>query len=387
MGENLQQEIVEQITGDKKLLRRINPNGTAEHTTARLKDVATQISYALHGKGIAGGVNGAAVVNGQQMLRTADGMAFVVNQNGVLEAAEPQKLADSVAPLPMQTVHVSPRVIPFTYKDLNFRDSVPIKNDYLPGATEILHPYVDYVGGTGPDAESNNNLNQVEVIYSELRVPVRKESGVYKITTEQMQQMINYGTTVPIFKARVAHRTGEEFFHKNCFLGSALHEIGGLYNHSKVPEIPSEGSWAVSPNNAIKDLSKGMGQTKTSTLQQHPACRVKISPLAWEGLTKEPINSYSPDRALTWIKENLDVFEINKLDWDHDLDTAGTGGKAAMLLYNDGEDCIEYQIVEAPTWEIERITSDGIELKSRRSAAAISWIRPKSAVMVSGILG
>lgn len=235
-------------------------------------------------------------------------------------------------------------------------------------------------------------------ISTEQHLQMNHLAGIgYTWSLQELNRAAKLGRNLGNEKAMAARKVAEAFVHNIAMLGNAAKGMSGLVNDANVPttDVPADGTGAATtfasktPDQINRDVNAALNAPTNATKETMMADTLLLPTSRLQYMASTRIGD-GTDTILKFVKENnsytLETGQPLTIMGRRELETAGDGGSARMVAYENSRDVVQMHLPgpheflppfqkAVMTWEVGGILNVG----------GVEFRRPKGAVYRDGI--
>jgi len=268
---------------------------------------------------------------------------------------------------------------------------LPISHAAGEWATTIRYEIMDMVGQGRRISPTGDDINLVDVGYSDKTYPIMLGGTGYAYTQEEIRQSSYLRRPLDASRAAAAIESYLRHMNRVGLNGEAESGLFGLFNH---PLVPVGGSvalnWLVqTPANILKDINALIDAVWNATAFNDHVDTIVIAPSRFSHLQATPRSDNSDKTVLQYVKENnlLTTMTGRPLTImpGFGLDTAGVGGVKRMIGYVKSDMRLKFHIPLPVRFLAPQFVNYRTQVLAEYKYSGVEFIYPKSAMYIDGI--
>lgn len=209
------------------------------------------------------------------------------------------------------------------------------------GAESITYRQWDYAGMAKVITNYADDLPNVAVLQKEFSTPVKTLGAEYDYSVFDLQRAALAGGELPSRKSRVARRVVENKVSEMIAIGHD--QVKGLFNHANIPvaTLPHTGAWGgLTADQILTNLHFLYRTVENATKETFVPNRCLMAPAVYDAAVDRYVDTTNRDTVLNLFTRQTGV----TFEKAHRLDNAGAGGTDRVLMYNDSEEVLTFNL-------------------------------------------
>lgn len=240
-----------------------------------------------------------------------------------------------------QLAYLEQKMYEVKYKNLNYKEIVPVSNEAGEWATSIDYFFMDPKGSAKFVGAKSLDIPIVEVGTDKRTVPVELAATGYEYSDEEIRQAIHLKRNLPAMKTKACMRAYQELAHETCLYGNENLNLPGLLNNpnvtiTSVQDYGNGKSWAdKTPLEIIQDVNDFLSGVFVDSLQVEKPNRLLLPTTRWAYISGTPRSDLQDKTILQSLVDNSPyLISTNDVKPMAELETAGEGGSTRMIAYD-----------------------------------------------------
>lgn len=297
---------------------------------------------------------------------------------------------EALAFLVSQLAYIETTVYEKLRAPMDYQRLVPISTAAGEWAKAITYRMKDYVGRGRRHSLKGRDLPRVDVYYGEHTVPVQSGALSYAYTFEELRTSGRLGIALDTDRADAAYDAYNR--HMNYVALYGEDELTGVFNNPFVPVLLApNGNWLTQtdPNKILVDLNAAIMQVWTNTKRNTIVDTIVLPGAQYGYIASTPRGPNTDTTILTYLlNNNLSKVERNQqiqIIGGPDLETAGTGGKARMIVYERNERNLVMHIPMPILFHAPQVLGLETQVPAEYKYGGVEWRYPQSGLYMDGI--
>lgn len=313
----------------------------------------------------------------QGFMRTQDGISIVGDSQ------------EALAFIVSQLAYTEAQVFERLYTPMQYEQFIPITSEAGEWADSIRFEIYDYVGRGKRSSGKGDDINLVDVAYSDQTMPVENGNIGYDYNTEELRRTAYLRR--PISERRLAAAMDGYRRHMNNVALFGENDLTGLFNNPNVPQgnAPTGGWGSATALLIIADMNNAIFQVWNATQFNDIPDTLLIAPSKYQLIATTPMSATFPQETI------LDYFKKHNLAMDngktitvapaYGLDTGGIGGTARMISYVKDPTRLILHLPMALRFLAPQLRGLSVVVPGEYKYSGVTWRYPKSAFYSDGL--
>jgi len=275
-------------------------------------------------------------------------------------------------------------------RTLKYATLFPISSEADPGAETITYRRYTQVGTAAIVSDYAQNSPRVDIYGEEFSSKVYTVSDSFGYSRQEIRRSRMSGKNLEVRKANTAKRGYEEKVNSIALSGDAAHSIDGFIDYPGTTQyvVPNGAAgsqtWVTkTPDEIIKDV-KGMLLAITDTTNGIEEPDTLLLPHSqYMDIATRRVTDGDSKTVLSYIKDNFPM--IKTIEWLTELNTAGVGATAKMIMYSKNPDSLTLEIPMMYTQLPPQIKGLGFDIMTEARIGGIIVYFPLSISYSYGI--
>lgn len=226
---------------------------------------------------------------------------------------------------------------------------LPVSTEVDPGAETMTYRRYTQVGRAAIVSDYAQNSPAVDVYGEEFSSKIYNISDSFSYSDQEIRRSRMSGKNLEVRKANTAKRAYDEKINDIAWNGDTAHNISGFINYPGITQyvVPNGAAgsqtWVTkTPDEIIKDV-KGLMLAITNTTNGIEEPDTLLLPYSqFMDIATRRVTDGDSKTVLTYIRDNFPM--IRNIEWLTELNTAGVGSTAQMMMYSKNPDTLTLEI-------------------------------------------
>lgn len=247
---------------------------------------------------------------------------------------------------------VESRLYEVKYRELKYRDLIPINNSIGPGAEQITYYMFNKVGMAKVIANPTDDPPMADAFATRHVAQVRPIGSGFQYSTQDLRKAQFANVPLEMRKVDAARRAVREKENSIAWKGDADYGLQGVLTHANIPsfEVAQAAGgglsrvWGVdkTPMEVLEDIATGISEIRTTTKEIHQPNTLLLPIKKRDYLVLTPVSQQFPNQTLyKWIIDPENGFGISRIEGLPELEASGPGGTDQFLLYERDSEVLE----------------------------------------------
>jgi hypothetical protein len=301
---------------------------------------------------------------------------------------------EALAFLVSQLAYIETTVYEKMRAPLDYERLVPISTAAGEWAKAITFRMRDFAGRGRRHALKGRDLPRVDVFYAEETWPIHGGALSYAYTFEELRTSGRLGTPLDTDRADAAFDAYNR--HMNVVGLYGEEDLTGVFNNPHVPVMPAaNGNWTRTPRPEnlsdliLEDVNNAIIQVWMQSKRNSIVDTIVLPGRQFGLVASTPRSGGSDTTILTYLlANNLSRVERNQqinIIGGAELETAGQGGTARMIVYERNERNLVMHIPMPILFHTPQVLGLETQIPAEYKYGGVEWRYPLSGLYVDGI--